>query len=84
LPARSLNPYERILLREQKLDDLRDHIRSGLPFQMEWDSDLGPPPALSHHLDDPGCQYTQPSKEDDAQLVRDYLEKLRAAQLANA
>jgi len=83
-PPRPLNPYSRLLLREQKLDDLKDHIKTGLPFMMEWDPELGPPPPLSHHLDDPGCSPSIQTKDDQSQMVRDYLEKLRAEQLANA
>ena len=83
-PPRPLNLYERRCLREQKLDELRDLIKTGLPFTMEWDDELGPPPVLSHHLDDPGCSPSTQSKDDKSQMVRDYLDKLRAEQLANA
>ena len=37
-----------------------------------------------YHLDDYGYQPTPQSKEDEAQMVQDYLAKLRAERLANA
>lgn len=78
------NLYARRLAHQRKLEQFYEANRRGLPIQLEFDPEDGPLPELSGHLDDYGYIPTPPNKEDEAQLVQDYLAKLRAERIANA
>ena len=78
------NLYQRRLARQRKLEQYRAAVQSGLPYMMHWDPEDVPPPPVSHHLDDYGYQPSPTNKEDEAQMVKDYLAKLRAECRANA
>jgi hypothetical protein len=74
----------RRLAHDRKLELFREANRHGLPIQLEFDPADGPLPELSGHLDDYGYIPTPPNKEDEVQMVKDYLAKLRAECRANA
>jgi hypothetical protein len=78
-------PYERRLAHYRKLEKFYEANRRGLPCMIEFDPADGPLPELSGHLDDYGyIPSPPPTEEEDAQLVKDYLAKLRAEVRANA
>jgi hypothetical protein len=79
------NSYHRRLAHQRKLELLREASRRGLPIQLEFDPEDGPVPSPHYHLDDYGHQPSPPpTKEEDTQMIKDYLAKLRAECRANA
>ena len=74
----------RRIAHNEKLRQLREAQRRGLPFMIQLDPEDGPIPRLEYHVDDPGYQPTVQTKEQQAQLVRDYMLKLHEQNQKNS
>lgn len=68
--------FRRRMEHYKKLDQLRAAQASGVPYSFAFNASDGPLPRDECLVADPGWQPTRPTKDEQAQLVRDYMQKL--------